>query len=75
MRILIRARWLTENLGKIVIDAVEEEPFFAISISEVVEFPSLFSVSSRINVSDYYNAQETAINYPISQANSLRYAY
>lgn len=41
--------WLMESLGKIVIRKVNEAPFLDSSLSELLEFPASFSVSSKFN--------------------------
>jgi hypothetical protein len=41
---------LIENLGKIVIHALQQEPLLGCFFSRLFEFPALFSASSKINV-------------------------
>jgi hypothetical protein len=44
------ANCLIEQLGQVVKDMVERDPFFNTTISKVIEFPASFSVSSKIDL-------------------------
>ena len=48
---ILRARWMIENLGRIVIREVEKESFVGGSFSGLLEFPPSFSVASKQDVS------------------------
>jgi hypothetical protein len=54
---------LIEQLGQVVKDMVERDPFFNTTISKVIEFPASFSVSSKIDVSIGYFAFEDSLIY------------
>jgi hypothetical protein len=52
-------KWLIENLGKIVIHGLQQEPLVGCSFSGSFEFPASFLVSLKINVRCSYIVDET----------------
>jgi hypothetical protein len=52
-------KWLIENLGKIVVHALQQEPLLGCFFSGLFEFPALFSALSKINVRCSYIVNES----------------